>query len=58
MLMSKVFAFKSTDFTLSIRILLDNKFVSQLFWDYQNGKLTELEWKEKFSTSNSVANNA
>lgn len=32
----------------SIRILLNNKFTFQPFWDYHNGLISETEWTEQF----------
>jgi len=46
------------EFTSSIRVLLDNKFVFQPFWDYQNGKLSENEWKKRLSKAKETANRA
>lgn len=47
-----------SQFSSTIRVLLDNKYVYQPFWDYQNGKITECEWKERFSKAKSAANHA
>ena len=35
-------------FPHSIRLLLDNHFTFQLFWDYQNGLITQDEWLTAF----------
>ena len=32
----------------NIRVLLDNPFVFQSFWDYQNGKLSHEGWQQRF----------
>ncbi|PWS21698.1 hypothetical protein DKP78_22230, partial [Enterococcus faecium] len=32
-------------FSGSIRLLMDNKFVYQPFWDYHRGRITEEEWQ-------------
>ncbi|WP_438863884.1 hypothetical protein [Neptunicella sp.] len=45
-----------SEFSSSIRLLLDNKFVFQPFWEFHNGKLTEDEWKNKFSKAKAKAN--
>lgn len=45
-------------FSSTIRVLLDNKYVYQPFWDYQNGKITESEWKERFNKAKSAASHA
>ncbi len=47
-----------TEFTSSIRVLLDNKFVFQPFWDHQNKKIDESEWQSKFQDARSAANKA
>ncbi|OTG94196.1 HEPN domain-containing protein [Acinetobacter sp. ANC 3832] len=36
-------------FSQPIRLLLDNPYVFQSFWDYQNKKVSELAWKEDFN---------
>ena len=45
-------------FTSSIRLLLNNQFVYQPFWDYVSGKVTEQEWKASFDSANRAANHA
>lgn len=45
-----------TEFSGPIRLLLDNKYIYQPFWDFHNGKLSEQEWKESFSRSKAKAN--
>lgn len=37
------------EFSGSIRLLLDNPYVFQSFWDFQRGKTSEAEWKERFA---------
>lgn len=37
------------EFSGSIRLLLDNPYVFQSFWDFQCGKMSEAEWKERFA---------
>ena len=39
------------DFSSSIRLLLDNKFIYQPFWNHQNGILNESEWQSSFELS-------
>ncbi len=46
------------NFTTSIRVLLDNKFVFQPFWDFQNEIIKESEWLERFDKAKVVANKA
>lgn len=41
-----------------IRLLIENQYVFQPFWDFQNGRLSEKEWKDDFAKSKAVANRA
>jgi len=43
------------EFPRSIRVLLDNKFVFQDFWNFQNGSLPEEEWKRRFAGAKKAA---
>ena len=45
-------------FSSSIRVLIDNKFVFQPFWDHQAGLVSESNWKEAFENSKTAANRA
>ena len=47
-----------TEFSKSIRVLLDNQFVYQPFWDFHNGVLEEGEWKTQFERAKVAANKA
>ncbi len=42
----------------SIRVMLDNRYIFQPFWDYQNGKIGENIWQEDFAKANKRAFNA
>lgn len=42
-------------FSGPIRLLLDNEFVFQPFWDSHNGKIGKEEWKQKFERANKAA---
>jgi hypothetical protein len=42
----------------SIRLLIDNRFVFQPFWDHVKGELGEAEWRERFVKSKSAAHRA
>jgi hypothetical protein len=46
------------EFPSSIRLLIDNKFVYQKFWDYQNDEITEEEWIHSFQKSKRSAKQA
>ena len=37
-----------TKFEGPVRLLLDNQFVFQPFWDYQNGRIPESQWQRSF----------
>lgn len=45
-------------YTGSIRLLIDNRFVFQPFWDHVNGARSEDEWRKMFSRSKSSAHRA
>ena len=47
-----------TEFPKSIRVLLDNRFVYQPFWDFHNGKIDEEQWKSSFDKAKVAANKA
>lgn len=47
-----------TEFPKSIRVLLDNKFVFQDFWNFQNRSLPEEEWKRRFAAARKAARHA
>jgi len=44
-----------TEFPNSIRVLLDNKYVFQDFWNCRNGSLSEDEWKRRFAGAKKAA---
>lgn len=46
------------EFTKSIRLLIDNQYIYQPFWDYQKGNLTEAEWQNRFKEDNASAKRA
>ncbi|HCL54125.1 MAG TPA: hypothetical protein DIC37_13445, partial [Pseudomonas sp.] len=47
-----------SEFSGSIRVLLDNPYVFQSFWDYQNGKISEPLWTERFANGRKTAQQA
>lgn len=47
-----------TEFPRSIRVLLDNRFVFQPFWDYHNGRIDEQQWQERFAGARAAAHRA
>ena len=54
----KMYKLVWTTFPKSIRLLLDNQFVFQPFWDFHNGKITEAEWQSQFTEAKKQANQA
>jgi hypothetical protein len=42
----------------SIRLLMDNRFVYQPYWDHVNGYISEAEWQERFDRSRASARRA
>lgn len=44
-----------TEFPKSIRVLLNNPYVFQDFWNFQNGSLSEEEWKRHFAAARKAA---
>lgn len=46
------------EFSGSIRLLLDNPFVFETYWDFQRGKISEAEWKERFDKGKRIAQSA
>jgi hypothetical protein len=42
-------------FSGSIRLLLDNRYIYQDYWDYRNGKLTEEQCRGRFDDANKAA---
>ena len=47
-----------TEFSSSIRLLLDNRYVYQPFWDFHNSKISEDKWQSKFAKARVAANKA
>ena len=46
------------EFSNSIRLLINNQYVYQQFWDFQNEKITEEEWQILFQNSKDASNRA
>jgi hypothetical protein len=47
-----------SEFPKSIRLLLDNQYVYQPFWDFHNGRIDEAEWQSSFAKSKAAAHRA
>lgn len=45
-------------FSGAIRLMIDNQYVFQPFWDFHNGQLTEEAWQSAFRTSKAAARRA
>jgi len=54
----KIYNLVWSEFTSSIRVLLDNKFVFQPFWDFQNKKIDEDDWHNRFQKAKNSAHRA
>lgn len=46
------------EFSGSIRTLLDNPYVFHFFWEFQRGRIGEVEWKERFASAKKSAQGA
>ncbi len=46
------------EFSGSIRVLLDNPYVFQSFWDHQSGKISEGTWRKRFTGGKTAAQQA
>jgi hypothetical protein len=47
-----------SQYSTSIRLILNNEFIFQAFWKFQSGQITEEKWKQDQSRAKAVANNA
>ena len=45
-------------FSGAIRLMIDNKYVFQPFWDFHNGQITEEDWQQSFQKSKTSASRA
>ncbi len=45
-------------FSSNIRVMLDNRYVFQPFWDFHNGKISENAWQVDFEKANKKARDA
>lgn len=43
------------EFSGSIRIMLDNQYLLQAFWDHQSGKISEEQWQEQLRKEKKIA---
>ncbi|WP_182026832.1 HEPN domain-containing protein [Vibrio rotiferianus] len=47
-----------SQYSTSIRLILDNEFVLQAFWRYQSGDISKAEWKDELLKAKIAANKA
>jgi len=47
-----------SEFSGSIRLLLDNRYVCAAFWDYHGGRISEAEWRQRFEDARATAHKA
>lgn len=45
-------------YSSSIRLLLNNQYIFQPYWDWANGKIEEAEWQQRFSAAQQKSNKA
>ena len=43
------------EFSGSLRVMLDNQYLLQAFWDHQRGKLSEEQWQEQLRKEKKIA---
>lgn len=43
------------EFSISIRVLMDNQYVFQSFWNHRSGKIDEIAWKTRFASGKRAA---
>ena len=55
---SRIDALVWQEFSGSIRVLLDNPYVFQSFWEHQSGKIDEATWKTRFASGKRAAQQA
>ncbi|MHA2938000.1 hypothetical protein ACXJY6_06850 [Vibrio sp. RC27] len=46
------------EYSKTIRVILDNEFILQAYWDFQAGRVTEDDWKSMRSKAKAAANKA
>lgn len=51
----KLYQLICKQFSQAIRVMLNNRYVFQKFWDCQNGKIDQSTWEEDFKKSNNKA---
>lgn len=54
----KIYNLVWQEFSSSIRVLLDNRYIFQPFWQFQAGELDEKQWQEQFKKAKDAANKA
>ncbi len=47
-----------TEFSGSVRVLLNNQFIFEPFWEYQRGNIPEDQWRSSFDSAKAAANHA
>ncbi len=53
---NKLYQMVWQEFPRSIRLLIDNAYIYQPFWEYQKGLVSEEEWKRRFAHDKAAAN--
>ena len=52
---NRLYSLVWSSFSGNIRVLLNNQYIFQPYWDFHNGKMSEDEWKERFQASKNKA---
>lgn len=52
---NQLYSLVCSEFSDSIRVLLNKQYIFQPFWGFHNGKISEDEWKERFNASKGKA---
>lgn len=47
-----------SQYSTSIRMILNNQYIFQAFWKFQSGQITEEQWRKEQSKAKTAANNA
>lgn len=53
-----IYSISWANYSGKIRLFIDNPYICQPFWDFQNGALSETEWQRRFAGSRRAAQNA
>ena len=55
---NRLFSIVWSEYSGPIRVILDNEFILQAYWDYNSGRISETRWKTERSRAKVAANKA